>query len=227
MRPAVAYYRISKKRKGKATYGLKAQRTAVHEFLISRDFNLVKEFSENETGGKNDRKILKQALDYCRRYKAILLIAKLDRLGRRVSLISTLLESSVHFRVVAYPDIDPKQNHLFFLLLAVAAEVELMQIRERTKAGLAEAKRNGVLLGSNGRNFLSKQNKKAADDFALSMKPIIESINERGIKSVRGIARELNKKRIKTFHGNGGGKKRKWHPKTVFALLNRIKIIDH
>jgi len=223
MRPAVAYYRISKKQKGRVTYGLKAQRTAIHDFLKSHDFNLVEEFSETETGGNNDRAILKKALDYCRRYKAVLLIAKLDRLGRRVSLISTLLESSVHFRVVAYPDIDPKQNHLFFLLLAVAAEVELMQIRERTKAGLAEAKRNGVILGSNGRNFLSKKNKKAADDFALKMKPVIESLRTDGKKSLRVIATALNRKKIKTFRG----KKSRWHISTVHSLLCRIENLNH
>ena len=50
----------------------------------------------------------------------------------------------------------------------MAAEAELMNIRHRTKAGLAEAKKNGVKLGTNSM-VLSQDNNAAAISFAKKM----------------------------------------------------------
>jgi hypothetical protein len=51
------------------------------------------------------------------------------------------MESTIHFSVAQYPDINPKENPIFFHCLAMATGAELMNIRHRTKAGLAEAKK--------------------------------------------------------------------------------------
>jgi DNA invertase Pin-like site-specific DNA recombinase len=215
---AVSYIRISKNRKDKATYSVPSQRTA-NKIFESRGFRIVKEFVEYYSGGKNDRKVLMKALDYCRRFRATLLIATLDRLGRRVLLIATLLDSNIHFRLAQYPDINPKENRLFILSLAIAAEAELLNIRRRTKDGLAEASRSGVVLGKNAKE-LAKKNKQAADDFALKMQPIIQSLQEIGITSVRGIRKALTKRRVKTFQGKS------WHNNTVHLVLRRIEKLN-
>lgn len=79
----VAYYRVSTDRQGRSGLGLDAQRDAVSIFLDGRG-DLVAEFTEVESGKKNDRPALAEALTECRRHRAKLVIAKVDRLARNV-----------------------------------------------------------------------------------------------------------------------------------------------
>lgn len=82
---------------------------------------------------KNDRPQLAAALNACRKYKAILVIAKLDRLARNVYFISGLMESGVEFVAVDVPE----ANRLTIHILAAVAEHEREMISQRTKAALA------------------------------------------------------------------------------------------
>src|SRR5205085_48054 len=75
---------------------------------------------------------------------------QLDRLSRDVHFISGLMTEKVPFIVAELGvDTDPFMLHIY----AVLAEKELRLISERTKAGLAAAKRRGATLG--GRNARS------------------------------------------------------------------------
>lgn len=213
---AVVYYRVSSPRQGERGYGLDAQRTAIANFLMHHNYDVEREFTEVESAGNNKRAILQKALNYCLRHKTTLLIAKLDRLSRRVSMISELLESNVHFRVVEFPTIDPKKDPFFFHVLAATGELELKHIRERTKAGLAEARRKGVKLGEHGK-ILARKNKREANDFAVSLRSTIKDLNNEGFFSVRDIADELNRRKVPTFRNA------QWHPTTVHSLMNRLK----
>lgn len=51
----VAYYRVSTDRQGKSGLGLDAQQTAIRNFLNGENWTLAGEFTEVETGKKNDR----------------------------------------------------------------------------------------------------------------------------------------------------------------------------
>ena len=87
----IAYYRVSTERQGKSGLGLDAQRTAVMGYLNGGGWRLLGEFTEVETGkGRNAlarRPQLRAALEACRKQKATLLIAKLDRLARNVHFV--------------------------------------------------------------------------------------------------------------------------------------------
>ena len=82
----VAYYRVSTDRQGQSGLGLEAHRTAVDNYLNGG--TLLDTFTEVESGRRNDRPELAKALDLCRRRKATLVIAKLDRLARNVAFIA-------------------------------------------------------------------------------------------------------------------------------------------
>jgi DNA invertase Pin-like site-specific DNA recombinase len=75
----------------------------VSEYLARRSGKLLCEFVEVESGSRNDRAELTDAIEQCKRYKATLLIAKLDRLARNVAFISTLMESGLYFLAVDNP----------------------------------------------------------------------------------------------------------------------------
>src|SRR5438552_16543929 len=93
----VAYFRVSTDRQGKSGLGLEAQREAVLNYLNGGNWQLVGEFTEVESGKDSDRPQLAAALAACRKHKAKLVIAKLDRLSRNLAFIATLMESGTEF----------------------------------------------------------------------------------------------------------------------------------
>jgi DNA invertase Pin-like site-specific DNA recombinase len=132
----VAYYRVSTEKQGRSGLGLAAQRKAVRDYLNGGDWEFIGEFTEVESGKKSDRPELERALKLCKRKRATLVIARLDRLARNVHFISGLMEKGVKFRAVEFPDADPFMLHVH----AAMAEHERKLISARTKAGLERAK---------------------------------------------------------------------------------------
>ncbi len=139
----VSYYRVSTQKQGISGLGLGAQKTAVNNFL-KEDDDLVKEFTEVESGKSNTRPILNEAIEYCKKHNVTLLIAKLDRLSRNVSFIYKLRDSEVDFVCTDMPN----ASKVTIGIMAVLAQDERERISQRTKQSLAELKAKGIRLGS-------------------------------------------------------------------------------
>ena len=210
----IAYYRVSTDRQGRSGLGLEAQQQAVCDFLAEGE-ELIKSFTEVESGRKNDRPQLTAALDARRHHKAILVIAKLDRLARNVYFISGLMESGVEFVAVDMP----QANRLTIHILAAVAEHEREMISQRTKAALQAAKVRGVKLGSpepkKGAAIGSQVLRDKADRFAANILPTIRDLQAQGVTSHKALARELNARGIQTANG------RQWYQTTVKNVLKR------
>ena len=78
----VSYLRVSTDSQGRSGLGLDAQRQAVAAHVSAAGGQLVAEFQEIESGKRADRPQLAAALAACRTRRAVLIIAKLDRLAR-------------------------------------------------------------------------------------------------------------------------------------------------
>ena len=141
----VAYYRVSTTKQGASGLGQDAQQAAARRHAELAGGSIVAEYTEVESGRKSNRQELKNALAHCRAAKATLLVAKLDRLARNVHFTSSLMESKVPFICADNPHATPFTIHI----LAAVAEQEAKDISDRTKAALAQARKRGVLLGSN------------------------------------------------------------------------------
>ncbi|MBY5567153.1 recombinase family protein [Rhizobium leguminosarum] len=100
----VAYYRVSTQMQGKSGLGLEAQRHAVEQFAGSHP--IIAEYTEIESGKRNDRPQLEAALDHAKANNAVLIIAKLDRLSRDVHFISGLLKRNVPIKACDMPNAD-------------------------------------------------------------------------------------------------------------------------
>jgi hypothetical protein len=85
--------------------------------------------------------------------------------------------------------------------------------RSRNVNSLAEAKRRGKILGSNGRN-LAATNCKAADEFAASLREKLDA--DLLGRSYSEIARYLNDAAVTTVTG------RQFYPQTIKNYLLRI-----
>lgn len=213
----VTYLRVSTQKQGRSGLGLDAQRSAVERYLNGQ--TPLAEFVEIESGrGKNalvHRPQLREALELCRKKKAVLLIAALDRLARNVHFISGLMESGIEFRAVDLP----MATRFTTQIHAVMAEEEGHKIAERVKNALAEAKKRGVRLGNPNPGEAGLKGAKASQEkavqFAANVLPIIKEIRGAGIDTLAGVATALNVRGIPTARGT------RWYPSTVRALLRR------
>jgi len=151
----ITYLRLSRDSKSGRNYGLDAQRRDLDLFLSAccpddDGCQEIATFTEIQSGADDDRPELAAAIALCRAERAALLVAKLDRLSRRVSFIAALMEQSERegwtFRVASMPQADAFQLHIY----AALAEQERRFISARTKAGLAAARAKGVPLGAAG-----------------------------------------------------------------------------
>jgi DNA invertase Pin-like site-specific DNA recombinase len=214
-RPYIAYYRVSTQRQGRSGLGLEAQQQAVNAFLHGHEEHIIERFTEIESGRRNDRPQLAAALDACRRCKAVLVIAKLDRLARNVHFISGLMESGVEFVAVDMPE----ANRLTIHILAAVAEYERETISQRTKAALQAAKARGRKLGSpdpkKGAMIRSQVLQEKADRFAAKILPIIRGLQAEGVSSYKALAKALNAQGVPTAN------QRQWYGTTVKNLLER------
>ena len=218
----VSYYRVSTQKQGASGLGLEAQRMAVTEHLSRTPGKLVAEITEVESGTRNDRPKLAEALAACRVHKAVLVIAKLDRLARNASFLLSLKDGGVEFVAVDMPN----ANRLTVGIMALVAEDEAERISARTKAALAAAKARGVKLGNPG-NLSNRatgsvrgnaQKAASADRRARDLLPVITTIREAGTTSLRAIAAELNTRAITTPRGG------EWSAVQVMRLLDRLAV---
>ncbi|MEM6960166.1 MAG: recombinase family protein [Myxococcota bacterium] len=217
MKRYVTYRRVSTDEQGKSGLGLEAQERDITLFLKGYSevpFEVIGEFTDVASGADDDRPELAKALQMARKQGAELLVAKLDRLSRKVSFIAGLLDDKkVHLRVASMPHADKFQLHIY----AALAEQEREFISIRTKAALAEAKARGVKLGG-ARDKTLKRNAEVqarARERAQKVAGIIQPLREAG-KSLREIAGELNRAGIATARGG------EWQASQVKRTIERL-----
>jgi DNA invertase Pin-like site-specific DNA recombinase len=196
----VLYRRVSTDEQGRSGLGLEAQKRDLELYLATREGAVVvADLVEVASGGKSERPVLAEALELCRKQKATLLVAKLDRLSRNVAFVAALLEDkSVSVVVASLPQASRFELHLY----AALAEQERTFISQRTKAALAAAKERGVKLGG-ARHHLPDLNRtkqervrKEAEDLA----PLLLPLRQAG-KSHKAVAEQLNRAGVKTRTG--------------------------
>jgi DNA invertase Pin-like site-specific DNA recombinase len=182
----ISYLRVSTDKQGERGYGLDAQRKAVADYLNGGSWELLGEFVEIESGKRSDRPQLAAALAACKRARARLVIAKLDRLSRNVSFISAMMDGKVDFVCCDFPS----ANRLTLHILAAVAEHEREMISQRTSAGLQAAKARGVKLGTYSK-VLAERNSAAAAARDAALKPVLVELAH---LSSRAVAAEIERR---------------------------------
>ena len=211
----IAYRRVSTTRQGASGHGLEAQDVAVASYAQAAGGVILRAYTEVETGKRADRPELARALADCKRSKAVLVLAKLDRLARNARFLLTLIESGVDVAFCDLPSVPPGAVGKFLLTqMAAVAELEAGLISERTKAALAAYKARGGLLGAarpgahrlkGGAN--AKGARRAGEVSAANaaaaygdLAPVIAGMRADGL-SLRRIAGRLNQEGYMTRRG--------------------------
>jgi DNA invertase Pin-like site-specific DNA recombinase len=216
----ISYLRVSTDRQGKSGLGIEAQRAAVDDFLNGGKWTVVKEYTEVESGKRNDRPMLAEAIKGCRVHGAKLVIAKLDRLSRDAHFLLGLKNAGIDFVAADMPN----ANRLTVGIMAMVAEEERSMTSARTKAALQAAKARGKKLGGDRGARLSTKAREAGNAAmaakaaarAAELRPTITELQERGCTSLRAIAAALNDAGIPTARGNGT-----WSAVQVSRVLGR------
>lgn len=217
----IAYYRVSTDKQGESGLGLEAQKTICYAYVRSVNAQIIAEFTDIESGSKNDRPELNNALAMLDiENDSRLLVAKQCRLTRSVALMSSLLEKKVPLTIAETPEASIFELHI----RAVLNEETRRQISTNTRNALMAAKARGVKLGAPAHVLQEaayeggRAQAKIKIAYALKIKPMFElAIANCGKPSCRNIAKKLNELGIKTYSGST------WTAPNVSYYLNHIK----
>lgn len=139
----VMYIRVSTKKQGASGLGLDAQRDICKAYIESMSGELIEEFQDIESGTHRDRPGLWKAIECCKKNNYTLVIAKLDRLARDVEFIFKVVNSNIRIHFCDMPVV----NTMILGVFASVAQYERELISQRTKAALAQKKKQGVKIG--------------------------------------------------------------------------------
>ena len=205
----VGYIRVSTADQAAHGAGMDAQRASITRACEYRDLDLVEIVADDGYSGKNmSRPGLERCLSMVRSGEvAGIMVTKLDRLSRSIKDFSDIMAASQRegWRlIILEPDIDFSTpfGKLLANILASFAEFERDMISMRTKEGMAERKRQGVVIGSQ-------------TQIPDEVRHMVRDMRERGL-TFRQIAEHLSRAEVPTPNGA-----RYWAHQTVYDLVKR------
>lgn len=220
----VIYYRVSTDKQGQSGLGLEAQQQQVQDYLKSKpDAEVLSEYVEVASGKKVDREKLSKAVAHAKKAKAILLVAKLDRVARNVKLFLDLLDQ-VQIDFTDTPNLGngSSDSRLILTQLSALAEWEAKKIGERTKAALAAKKARGEPMGVMGKENIKAtlgKRKEQADEFAGNIAEMLFGLEDRKM-SQRKMVDYLNQHDVKSPTG------KEWGLSSLQNVLHRAKALQ-
>jgi DNA invertase Pin-like site-specific DNA recombinase len=239
MKKFVSYFRVSTQAQGKSGLGLQAQKNAVSNFVGNQGI-IISEFTEVESGTRKKKRVeIYKAIEIAKKEKAILIVAKLDRLARDVEFTSALYNGGIEFICCD----NPTANKLTIQLLSVIAEHEAEVISRRIKDALKVKKEKinkGIIINKDGSEMSSIDGKYRLGNpngFGQYQKQGIEKIKENARNNIaniqamdiicsarkegltfQNIADKLNKLQYKTRNG------KEFNPIQVQRLYKRCEL---
>ena len=219
----VAYLRVSTQRQGVSGLGLEAQREIIQNYL--HHTKPIAEFIEVESGRRNNRPKLSEALALCKKEGCHLIVAKLDRLSRSVSFLSQLLESDT---VELFFCDFPQANKMMLHIVSAIAQYEAELISTRTRQALAAKKSRGHKLG-NPEHLLGQHQQAIRKSVETNQAKANENPNnKRAVAMLRNLVREgKTLQQMADILNNEGfitSKGYRFKASTVYKIIKRYKI---
>lgn len=219
----ISYYRVSTEKQNLSHLGLEAQKEIVMKYISHNGNVLIKEFTEIESGkNSTNRPELQKALKLAKEKDACLVIAKLDRLSRSVSFISSLMESKINFIACDIPEATPLTLHIYIAM----AEFERKRISERITEALQAKKRREPSWKPGTNNFTDAGSAKGRatiqsniinDQAVRHAFHYIKPLRDAGY-TYQAIAKALNDEGYKTRLGCS------FHPSQVRSIMERFTV---
>lgn len=196
----VVYLRVSTDKQERSGLGLNAQSTLCKEVCERLGLDIVGEYRESISAKVHpqQRPVFMQALEKAQITGAKLMVAKLDRLSREVYHVAGYTQKHIFGDLT--PDLliaeSPTMSQMEIYLKAMISEEERKMIGERTRAALAERKKQGANLGQAGRKAAQEKSIQITRDaiaYAQSLRAeghsyqyIADVLNAEGFVTSRG-----------------------------------------
>ena len=208
MTDAIGYVRVSTEEQADSQLGLAAQRAAIRAEAERRGWHLVEIVEDAGISGRSlaNRPGMTLVLEALHERRAdVLVVSKLDRLGRSLLDLAGLIERAAkeNWALVALDigvDTASLSGKAMAGMMAVFAELERGMIGLRTREALKAARERGTVVGR--RSTLPAE-----------VTDRIKAEHAAG-RSLRAIAEGLNSDGVAT--GQGGAR---WHASSVSAVL--------
>ena len=188
------------------------QEQVIRNFVEKTGGVLVEIIREEVSGQDDAREGLKDALSRCKKEGCRLVVAKLCRLGRSVRKIQEILDSSVEFTAVDFP----QGSRMQFQLLACFAEFEAKTISDRVRKSMQFLKSQGRKFGSptirKTQVLGTAANRAKCLEYTKNIRPLAEGLRTSG-ETLKSIAARLNDLKISTRYG------KEWNEVAVHRLL--------
>jgi putative DNA-invertase from lambdoid prophage Rac len=160
------------------------QLSELQEYCRARNIEIADIYTDYTSGAKDRRPELDKMMDAAKKRQIDMVIVwKLDRFGRSLKHLLTTLDEleGLGITFVSYReniDLSTPSGRLMFHIIAAMAEFERELIRERVRAGIANARSKGKKLGRKGLSPIERRK-------------ILDAYGAEPWKSVREIASEL------------------------------------
>ena len=220
MKRYVKYLRVSTREQGRSGLGLEGQERDINHYLQTNHqdtpYEVVGRFVEVHSGSDDSRPQLQKSIELVKEMKGILIVSKLDRLSRKVSFISKLMEDKdLELVVSSLPNSTKFQLHIYSCL----SEQERDFISQRTKSGLQSLKNRGVKLGTPQWNLdrLVEAKKEKHRQDCREISHLLIPLRSQGM-SLRGICNVLNTAGMTTERGT------KFHPSLVSRMVKTLGV---
>lgn len=189
-----------------------------------RDDQILKEYIEPHSSNPHQMPQLELAIKYAVHRKADIIASRIGKRIYNLKFVSLVLDAHVkHGLRFAAIDILANQWSAYWMdlrMLGGIVETKRKTVSENTKKAMAKLKAEGVRLGSPNIEKATRQATIAhtiqANEFAVSMRPVINEIKQHGARTFKDIAIALNKRGIKSRYG------RSWHPSSVRNLVIKL-----
>jgi len=202
-----------------------AQQETLSRIAGERGCDLVRTFTEHESGGDCERQGLAKAIKHARRVGAVLVVAKVDRLARDAQFLMKLFDGNVPILFGDLPEVDGSAaSRLMVQTLANIAEFERRRMGERMKDWHRERRAQGIepCYGDNltqaarvqGSVNSAKASRARAVDEMSDVAEIATQKRSEGL-TLQQIADHLNDEGFTTRTGGA------WHPVQVQRVLSR------
>jgi hypothetical protein len=225
--PFIAYYRVSTQRQGASGLGLEAQEAAVATYIRQQGGILIQSFKEVESGKNDARPALAEALSACRAMKAVLVIAKLDRLARNAEFLLRIVRESGEGGVAFcdLPRLPPGPMGKFIIGLLAGVGVGSGTDLGAHQGGVAGGEGARCAVGQSAFKARHQGDDRAGQRGAISqggcqgqgVLPYIERARKAGATSLGEIAEALNNLGVKAPRGG------QWLPTSVSRAIARAE----
>lgn len=229
----VGYTRVSSNRQLDEGFGLEIQEEQIRRWCAAHDHRLVRVFRDEAVSGAKDsadRPGLAKALTSLNGSASILVVAKLDRLARSLTVQEAVLAQAwrmganvvaTDFGEIAQDDPDDPMRTAMRQMMGVFAQLERAMISSRMNAGRrAKLARGGYAgHGSPRLGQRSKNGELVADELEQQVIARMVELDSEGL-SLRQIAERLTGEGLRPKRGGV------WHPTVIRRTLARVEPVS-